>query len=343
MKSKMIYWKNFLVEDIFEIINGKGITNEEIINNPGTLEAVQSGEGNNGVMGLIDKIYCQEKGYSYCDYPCLTVARSGTAGFVSYHPRGCVVGDSAKILLLKDPQVRTSNVYLFLQTLLTANRFKYTYGRKVTEALYRKTVIKLPVTSDGRPDWEWIESYMQSLNSKPLVTGNKSPDSLLGKNLEAWKWFYVDDLFDSIYKVSSYQDSELSPSTLGDKESIAYVTRTDLDNGVKSRVDAAGLLNIEAGNAIVIGDTTSTISYQASPFVAGEHIVAARAKWLNQFTGLFVACLLKRERYRYSYGRAYKLNLIRGTRIKMPVASDGNPDWKFIEGYMKSLPYGDKL
>ena len=51
-----------------------------------------------------------------------------------------------------------------MQTLLAANRFKYTYGRKVTEALYGKTVIKLPTTTNGEPDWQYMENYIKSLS-----------------------------------------------------------------------------------------------------------------------------------------------------------------------------------
>ena len=43
-------WKPFFIKDIFFIENGKGITQEEIEENPGTLAAVQSGEENNGIL-----------------------------------------------------------------------------------------------------------------------------------------------------------------------------------------------------------------------------------------------------------------------------------------------------
>lgn len=342
MKVDMTNWVNFTVAALFEIINGKGITTEEIENNPGNFEAVQSGEGNNGVMGCISKSYCRNKGYSYCEEACLTVARSGTSGYVSFHENGCVVGDSAKILLLREQKAKSTKVYLFLQTLLSANRFKYTYGRKVTEDLYSKTIIKLPITADGKPDWCWMESYVDSLHSEPLTTRNET-NNVNSLEVGNWREFYVGELFDSIYKVASYHDDELTSVSIGNKNAIAYVTRTDQDNGVKSLVCDIGLANIESGNAIVIGDTTSTISYQPSPFVAGEHIIAARAGWLNKFTGLFITCLLRQERYRYSYGRAYKLDLIRNTKLKLPVMPDGKPDWQFMENYIKSLPYGDRL
>lgn len=144
-------------------------------------------------------------------------------------------------------------------------------------------------------------------------------------------------MFSSIYKVASYHDDELTRGSAHDESTIAYVTRTDQDNGVKSLVRGASLTNVESGNAIVIGDTTSTISYQPSPFVAGEHIIAARADWLNKYTGLFITCLMRQERYRYSYGRAYKLDLIRNTKLKLPVTTDGKPDWHWIESYVDSL------
>lgn len=172
-------WKSFKVGRILSILNGKGITNDEIEENPGTFNAVQSGEENNGVLGKIDLTYCKKKKYTVSERSCLTVARSGSAGYVSFHPNGCVVGDSAKILLLPE-KIASNGVYLFIQTLLTANRFKYAYGRKVTEEKYAEDEIKLPIlmAADGTPvidnsnefsdegyipDWQFMEDYIKSL------------------------------------------------------------------------------------------------------------------------------------------------------------------------------------
>lgn len=172
-------WEEFKISGLFTLLNGKGITKEEIEENSGTFVAVQSGEENNGVLGKIDKQYCIKMGYTLTDKMCLTVARTGSAGFVSFQSAGCVVGDSAKILLLDD-NIATTNVYLFLQTVLTANRFKYDYGRKVTEDKYLSDIIKLPIKrdSDGKPviddnrtysdsgyipDWQYMEDYINSL------------------------------------------------------------------------------------------------------------------------------------------------------------------------------------
>lgn len=178
-KIEIEKWKEFSVSSLLTIIDGCGITKEEIEDNEGELNAVQSGEGNNGVLGRIDKDYCILQNYAISEKPCLTVARSGSAGFVSYQPDGCVVGDSAKILLLPD-DVADEKVYLFIQTILTSIRFKYAYGRKVTREKYLNEIIKLPIVyqTNGKPyidkthrfsskgfvpDWEYMKNYISSL------------------------------------------------------------------------------------------------------------------------------------------------------------------------------------
>lgn len=172
-------WRSFSVGSIFSIRNGRGITTSEIEENPGNLNAVQSGEENNGVIGKISLGFCRENNYVFTEHPCLTVARTGSAGFVSFQADGCVVGDSAKMLQPRYESLSTAS-YLFLQTVLNQNRFKFSYGRKVTEEKYLTDVISLPVKIDSSgkpiirpnspyspegyvPDWQFMEDYMRSL------------------------------------------------------------------------------------------------------------------------------------------------------------------------------------
>lgn len=96
-------------------------------------------------------------------------------------------------------------------------------------------------------------------------------------------------------------------------------------------------LNYEAGNAIVIGDTTATVSYQPSPFVCGDHIVVVRADWLNESRGLFITTLLQKEKYRYCYGRAFIVQSILQTSIKLPTTASGEIAWQWIDDYINSF------
>lgn len=198
-------WKEFRIEKIFDIINGKGITTTEIEENPGELVAVQSSESQNGCMGYINKGYCIDMNYKMTDKPCLTVARTGSVAFVSYQPNGCVVGDSAKILLLKDRDKISNGVMLFLKTILTLLRERYNFARKVTEDIYGTDIIKLPVENTGGkavidenykysddgyvPDYQFMEDFIKSLNGDV----SSIPDYFLDEGYDKVCW-YLDNI-----------------------------------------------------------------------------------------------------------------------------------------------------
>lgn len=157
-------WKSFRIGDLFEIKNGKGITKQEIFENPGNIPAIQSGEENFGRIGYIDIKYCLQKKYTISLGECLTVARSGSSGFVGYQEKQCVVGDSAKIL---EPKFISNTLrLLFIRTMLMVNKARYAYTDKVTKDNYAKDTIKLPVLSDGTPDWTYMEQYITMLMDK---------------------------------------------------------------------------------------------------------------------------------------------------------------------------------
>lgn len=333
-------WKPFLVADIFDIFNGSGITKEEIECNPGDFTAVQSGEENNGCIGKIDKEYCISMNYTYTDEPCLTVARTGSAGFVGFQPFGCVVGDSAKILLLKNNEVKSTLVYLFLRTILMANYYKYTYGRKVTESKYMSETIMLPVTSDDLPDFQFMEEYIRSLNHKPLATANqRGGHELPTLGVESWNEFVVGDFFEVKKGKRLTSEDQTEGTTL-------YIGAIDSNNGVANKI---GQEPIHEGNTISLSYNGSVgeAFYQPEPFWATDDVNVLYFRpengiQFNKYIGLFVCAVLRQEKYRYSYGRKWVLENMKSTVVKLP-AKEGKPDWSFMESYIKSLPYGDRI
>lgn len=153
--------------------------------------------------------------------------------------------------------------------------------------------------------------------------------------------FVLGNIITEIKKAKSYKKEDLTKVHPFDEKAIPYVTRTEPNNSVECFVLNDGKLKIEQGNALVIGDTTATVSWQEENFVAGDHIVVVYADWLNKWTGLYISCLLNKERYKYCYGRAFIIESIKNTEIYLPAKKnlDENyiPDWKYIEDYMKNI------
>lgn len=155
--------------------------------------------------------------------------------------------------------------------------------------------------------------------------------------ISGWQPFKFGLLIDEIYKAKANAKIDLTTSENKVPGYIPFVSRTESNNNVDCYVLNSEIQNIEKGNAITVGDTTSTIAYQPEAFATGDHIVVIRASWLNWHTGLFIVGLLQRERFRYSYGRAYLIEHIKDTQLKLPVSENGDPDWKWIKEYMSSL------
>ena len=358
MNLNITGWKPFKVGKLFTILNGKGITKEEIFDNQGDFIAVQSGEENNGVIGYIDLNYCKEMGYTYSQKPCLTVARSGSAGFVSFQKNGCVVGDSAKILLLPD-NIATIELYIFFQSVLIANKFKYTYGRKVTEFKYLDDLIDLPIkqnldktpfvdekhkySDDGYvPDWEFMKKYIKSLRHKPLTTKNKVGLTL---NLYIKKWgeFKIKNLFPVLVKGKCG-----NASSLVDGYGVNYIGAKFNDNGIMKSCSLKGNTEfVSKGNCIaMIGQGEGSAGYAIylnKEFIGATSLNLGYADWINPYTALFVTTVLCKEYDKYSFGRSWTGDRLKETTIQLPINVNGNPHWEFMENYIKSLPYGDSL
>jgi len=154
-------WKKFKIGDIFDFKRGKGITKEEIENNAGENPCVQSGETNRGIIGYMNSAFVHDKFHTYICAPFLSLARSGTSGCINIQNKNSYVGDSVYALKLKCN--KSIYVYLFLETILNLEKYRYTFGRKVVIGKYVEQFISLPAAITGEPDWQFMENYIKAL------------------------------------------------------------------------------------------------------------------------------------------------------------------------------------
>ena len=125
---------------------------------------------------------------------------------------------------------------------------------------------------------------------------------------------------------------------------VPYVSSSQMNNGISGFVDeepshAANTLTV-ARNGSVASTFYQPIDYCASP--DDGRILHPKFN-MNQYLGLFLAVLIEKEKYRYDYGRKFGTKRMKETLLKLPAKPDGNPDWQFIENYIKGLPYSGNL
>ena len=231
---------------------------------------------------------------------------------------------------------------LFVLSILKQEKYKYSYGRAFKMDLISSTVIKLPATADGSPDWDFMEQYIKSLNHKPLTTQNSHPQHSL--NIDSWQKFSVRDLFEVKYGINM----ELNACVLaedGDCSAINFVARTEDNNGVSAKVypvegkipQPAGIITCAGGGSVL-----STF-LQEKPFYSGRDLYLLIPKYsMGKAAKLFIITIIKANKYRYSYGRQANVTLPY-LELLLPTTSEGKPDFEFMENYIKSLPYGDRI
>ena len=343
MRLENVKKRDFCLREFFVMKRGHTLTVDNKETFVGNIPCVNGTTENNGIIcGLSNSV--QDIGFELIHAPALSVGRVGFGSGVTFlQTKDFFIADNAFALV---PKMSFSNeILLYFSTILNNNQDLYSYGRTVTND-YINTIIELPVKEkdESFPDWQFMENYIKSLHHKPLTTKN-TPENSLDLKRDTWKEYRFGDLITDIYKAKAINKDDLTKAT-DISDSIHYITRTGDNNGCELLVDIKDVdpEYIEKGNAISIGDTTATCFYQKDIFITGDHMVVVRAdNWLNQNTALYIVTLLNNEQFKYSYGRAFLMDRIKETKIKLPADSDGNPDWEFMENYIKSLPYGDRI
>lgn len=329
-------WKEYRLGDIFEIKKGKRLTAED--QTDGCTPYIGAIDSNNGIANYIGQNPIH-KGNT------ISLSYNGSVGEAFYQPKDFWATDDVNVLYFrKENGIEFNrNIALFICTILKQEKYRYCYGRKWVLESMKETLIELP-TKNGNPDWQWMDDYIKTLHYKQIST-QKIETLPLKLESSKWKAFKFGNLIESknIYKAKAYSKIELEISKIKKDNYVPFISRTEANNGLDCYVALNESIKLESGNAITIGDTTSTIAYQSESFTTGDHIIVIRANWLNKYTGMFIVALLKRERFRYSYGRAFLMESIKETQLLLPTTDNCTPDWLWMENYIKSLPYSDRI
>lgn len=229
---------------------------------------------------------------------------------------------------------------LFIVTLLNNEQFKYSYGRAFLMDRIKNTIVKLPTDKDGNPDWKQIETYIKMQNYKCLTTKNKT-GQVPNLDTNSWKSFYLTDIFTRIEpgKINNASDLE-------EGKELPYLGAKKDNNGVMQICKNIRNKKSDGNCVVMICDGEGSVglaNYMESDFLGTVNLMLGyNEKHLNKYVGLFLATVLSQERPKYSFGRKWKPH-ISETIIKLPADTKGNPDWKFMENFIKALPYGDRI
>lgn len=147
-------WGTFRLDALFDVKRGgaKGDTDAPL---------VSASARNNGVTGSGTGTV----------YPAgmVTVSWNGSIGEAFYQPAPFTASGDVRALEPKTPI--TPEAALFVCTVIRAERFRYSYGRKWGLEQMKSTELRLPVTPKGTPDWALMAAYVKTLPYSGVLAG----------------------------------------------------------------------------------------------------------------------------------------------------------------------------
>lgn len=259
----------------------------------------------------------------------ITVALGGSkllSAFIQDAP--FYTAQNVAVLRPKSPMTFEQKLYMCIS--IRHNRFRYSaFGREANRTLRTLLVPEL----NEFP--EWIGSFDQSLN-KTLAEPAKLQQEIELKS-QGWKEFQLQELFD----IRKGQRLTKAHMRVG---KTPYVGASDANNGITAMV---GQEPIHLGGTISVSYNGSVAEafYQPVPYWATDDVNVLYPKGfkLTPATALFVCTLIRLEKYRFNYGRKWHLDRMRESIIKLPISVDGEPDFDYMESYIRSLPYSSQI
>lgn len=274
---------------------------------------------NNGVAAQV----CRDEHIAPFSPGMITVALGGSvlSSFVQTKPFY-----TAFHMMVLEPRNKMSFCEkLFYCMCIRENAYRYNYGRQANRTLKD---IELP---NVVPDWV----YDTPIKPVKATSGLKTP---LKHDVNKWGMFRIGDLF-KLENCKCNIARELS-----DGDECYYIGAKKNDNGVMRRVAYDKEL-ITKGNCIVfICDGQGSVgytNYMNHDFIGSSTLTVGYSEWINKYIGLFLVSVLDLERVKFSFGRKYRTKLA-DTLIRLPAKGE-SPDWAYMESYIKSLPYSDRI
>jgi len=312
--------------DFFEIFYGNKLDLNKMRKlslSEGGVNFVGRSSQNNGVtatVALIDDLPPYEPG-------CITVALGGSyllSSFVQNSP--FYSAQNVAILRPRGTMSMAEKVYVCL--CIQHNRFRYSaFGREANRTLSK---LEIPEPS-SYPDW------LKNVDERTLISpSGHSKGSIVPFDPLKWKTYRLDKLFElkKGRRITKAQARE------GRTPFIGPIAKR---NGIARFIDQPP---DHTSNTITVAYNGSVgeAFYQPAEFCASDDINILYPRFrITPAIGLFVTTVIRHEKFRFSYGRKWNVDRMNETTIRLPAVTDGEPDWEFMEEYIRSLPYGTEL
>lgn len=146
-------WKEMKIKELFDVVGSKTTPVNKLEEyGYGKYPYITTQSKNNGVAGSYD-FYTEEGNVLTID--------SAVLGYCTYQEFNFSASDHVEKLI---PKFKMNKyIALFFVTLINKENFRYNYGIKYNQGRIRETNIRIPVDSNNKPDYIYMEKFIREL------------------------------------------------------------------------------------------------------------------------------------------------------------------------------------
>ena len=321
-------WEPFKIRSLFTV--KRPVARSQSKYDDGDVPFVASGNYNNGVL----KYLCPKTGEILDKGNCITVSPIDGSAFYQKNDFLGRGGAGSSIIVLYNDSI---NEYsgCFIATIIRTVCKKYYYSDMANKDVIAEETILLPVDENHQPDFSYMESYMKNQEIAVSASLTKLQSALRfiksrNAEFESWKTYKIKDIFPNIVKPTVYHTREVKENP----EGIPYVVRSKFSNGVKYYVERPNS-NVNPAKVISFGAENATFFYQKSEWISGRDMYYIDTRGIDEYACLFITSCLQPIAEKYSYNYGMFPDLLKEERIKLPANKNGDPDYAFMEKYMR--------
>lgn len=231
----------------------------------------------------------------------------------------------------------------------------YDYGMQLSSEKLKDLLITLPVTDDTidsespEPDWEYMENYIKDIEEKYLDSIEKY-NRRNEEILDALHPDYHDEA------PEAYDYAEFKVGELFEVNNLAYFDIKDVAEGngkplVSTRTTQNGYQffsseeekKIHKGNVITLSAHSAQFFYQPIDFISVSHMYSIAHEKMNRKIGMYlVSAFSKLTSKQFNFSQKLTGKRFSDMSVSLPVTSDGEPDWVFMEEYISFIEGGEK-
>ena len=312
------------LKNLFDVrLGNKFDANKMVFVPNGVINFISRDSKNNGCVGTVKK-HGETEPFKE---GLITVSLGGSFLLSSFvQPKKFYTAQNVAVLTpLKEMSLSEK---IFYCKCIAMNRPKYSaFGREANRTL---DVLRVP---QDLPTW------LREYENEPEPELEK-PCSVESVSLDPTKWrrFVYSELFDV------RKGKRLVVSKTPKKGNCPFVSATNKNNGISNMLDLQPIHQPNTITVVYDGNSLAEAFYQSQPYWAADSVNVLYPKFdLDPFIAMFLITLMRKEKFRFNYGRKWHEERMEKSVIKLPVDENMKPDWNFMERFVKSLSYSSGI